>query len=236
MINITKAIGKICIEIILIAGNLLAGIILIVGRKIRAEGKPGITHFGSWLKKQGYTFTRNSIASAKPPVIKAGQISKTAIVAAGTKLKSEGGPKTISTAHHIKQRSAVVIGKSKEIIAQRSSKNFKENRDEELRDENLVKNSSTNIPTSDSTPTIPTEVVFNKDYTFEIGERFAKEIMTSGITCHVIRNLESIQIEMNSCYSYLFPMSPRIVTSRACIWVDNSSSKNISLIQIIQRN
>ncbi|MGC2563744.1 MAG: hypothetical protein WA326_12130, partial [Nitrososphaeraceae archaeon] len=79
VINITKAIGKICIEIILIAGNLLAGIILIVGRKIRAEGKPGITHFGSWLKKQGYAFTRNSIASAKPPVIKAGQISKTEI-------------------------------------------------------------------------------------------------------------------------------------------------------------
>lgn len=70
MINITKAIGKICIEIILIAGNLLAGIILIVGRKIRAEGKPGITHFGSWLKKQGYIFTRNSIASAKPPLLK----------------------------------------------------------------------------------------------------------------------------------------------------------------------
>jgi hypothetical protein len=42
VINITKAIGKICIEIILIAGNLLAGIILIVGRKIRAEGKPGL--------------------------------------------------------------------------------------------------------------------------------------------------------------------------------------------------
>jgi hypothetical protein len=55
------------------------------------------------LKKQGYNFTRNSIASAKPPVIKAGQISKTAIVYAGTKLKSEGGPKTISTAHHTKQ-------------------------------------------------------------------------------------------------------------------------------------
>jgi hypothetical protein len=46
VINITKAIGKICIEIILIAGNLLTGIILIVGRKIMAEGKPGITHFG----------------------------------------------------------------------------------------------------------------------------------------------------------------------------------------------
>ena len=102
MINITKAIGKICIEIILIAENLLAGIILIVGRKIRAEGKPGITHFGSWLEKQGYNFTRNSIAS-KPPVIKAGHILKTAIVSAGTKLKSEGGPKTISTAHHTKQ-------------------------------------------------------------------------------------------------------------------------------------
>jgi hypothetical protein len=41
--------------------------------------------------------------------------------------------------------------------------------DEELRDENLVKNSSTNIPTSDSTPTIPTEVVINNDYTFDIG-------------------------------------------------------------------
>ena len=78
------------------------------------------------------------------------------------------------------------------------------------------KNSSTNIPTSDSTPTIPTEVVFNKRLHLLNGERFSKEIMTSGITCHVIRNLESIQIEMNSCYSYLFPMSPRIVTSR-CI-------------------
>ncbi|HEX2306088.1 MAG TPA: hypothetical protein VHH33_07340 [Nitrososphaeraceae archaeon] len=37
--------------------------------------------------------TRNSIASAKPPLIKAGQIVKTAIVVAGTKLKGEGGPK-----------------------------------------------------------------------------------------------------------------------------------------------
>jgi hypothetical protein len=52
VINITKAIGKICIEIIFIAGHLLAGIILIVGKKIRAEGKPGITHLGSWLKSK----------------------------------------------------------------------------------------------------------------------------------------------------------------------------------------
>jgi hypothetical protein len=93
VINITKGIGQICKEIILIAGHLLAGIILIVRRKIKAEGKPGIIHFVSWLKKQGHTLTRNSIASAKPPVIKDGQISKTAIVVARTNLKSEGGPK-----------------------------------------------------------------------------------------------------------------------------------------------
>lgn len=237
VINMTKAVGKILKEISLVAGHLLIALILIVGRKIRAEGKPGAAQLASWLRERSNAFTRRSIAAAKPMIIETGQILRALVIIAGARLRKEGGPKVLSIAHVLKQRSIAFISKSKEIIAQQTDKAFRESGYEKHIDENLLKNSSANdISIAELGATIPTQFILEKDYTLDISERYARGIKDNGIICQVIRDLESIQIEKKSCYSYLFPMSPIIVTSRGYIGFEDSNRGNISLIQIIQKN
>jgi hypothetical protein len=71
-----------------------------------------------------------------------------------------------------------------------------------------------------------------------LNERLAKGIVQNGIECMAIKDIESVQIERSPYYSYLFAMSPRIVTNRGCIRLQDNESKrrNVSLIQIIQKN
>ena len=42
--------------------------------------------------------------------------------------------------------------------------------------------------------------------------------------------------EKKQYYSYLFTMSPRIVTNRGCIRLEGDNKGNIDIIQIIQKN
>jgi hypothetical protein len=72
-----------------------------------------------------------------------------------------------------------------------------------------------------------------------LNERLAEETVQSGIKCTGIKDIGSLQIERKAYYSYLFAMSPRIVTNRGCIRLEDNESKrrtNVSLIQIIQKN
>jgi hypothetical protein len=90
--------------------------------------------------------------------------------------------------------------------------------------------------TTTSVTNVPSEIILEREKTINLNERLAGEIRESGIECKAIPDIGSLQIEKGSCYSYLFPMSPRIVTNRGCIKIDENSGRNIDLIQIIQKN
>ena len=103
--------------------------------------------------------------------------------------------------------------------------------------ENIVHDpSGQNYHTGTTTSKVSPEIILEKDRTLDVSDRLANEIKDKGITCHIVREIGSIQFEEKSCYSHLFPMSPRIITNRGYIRLSDISSRNISLIQIIQRN
>jgi hypothetical protein len=66
-----------------------------------------------------------------------------------------------------------------------------------------------------------------------LNDKLAEEIREEiGMDCQAI-DVNSLPVEHKPCYSYIFPMSSKIVTNRGCIRVKN---KSFDLIQIIQRN
>jgi 8-oxo-dGTP pyrophosphatase MutT (NUDIX family) len=66
-----------------------------------------------------------------------------------------------------------------------------------------------------------------------LNERLAEEVREEiGIDCESIEP-GTLPVERNPYYSYIFPMSPKIVTKRGYIRV---KAKSFDLIQIIQRN
>jgi hypothetical protein len=66
-----------------------------------------------------------------------------------------------------------------------------------------------------------------------LNDKLAEEIRQEiGIDCQAI-DINSLPVEHTPYYSYIFPMSSKIVTNRGCIRV---KGKSFDLIQIIQRN
>ena len=66
-----------------------------------------------------------------------------------------------------------------------------------------------------------------------LNDKLAEEIREEiGIDCQAI-DVNSLPVEHKPYYSYIFPMSSKIVTNRGCIRV---KGKSFDLIQIIQRN
>jgi hypothetical protein len=84
---------------------------------------------------------------------------------------------------------------------------------------------------------LSSEVILREEESISINERLAREIIQNGIKCEAVTDIGSLRIETRPPYSFLFPLSPRIVTNRGCIRLtqDNERS-NIDLIQIIQKN
>ena len=224
VINTTKTAGSVLKEIALIVGRLLVGLIQIVGRKVRADGKPKVAQLASWVKARSIIFIRKSIEVVKPLAIEAGQTSKALLIVTGRRLRTEGGLRAIYTAHLIKLRSIAFVRKHNEQQTTKSS-------------ENIVHDpSGQNYHTGTATSKISPEIILEKDRTLDVSDRLANEIKDKGVTCQVVREIGSIQIEEKSCYSHPFPMSPRIITNRGYIRLSDISSGTISLIQIIQRN
>ena len=114
VINTTKTAGRVLKEIALIVARLLVGLILIVGRKVRADGKPKVTQLASWVKARSIIFIRKSIEVVKPLAIEAGQKSKALLIVTGRRLRTEGGPRAMYTAHFIKLHSIAFVRKRKE--------------------------------------------------------------------------------------------------------------------------
>ena len=224
VINTTKTAGRVLKEIALIVGRLLIGLILIVGRKVRADGKPKVAQLASWVKARSIIFFRKSIEVVKPLAIEAGQTSKALHIVTGRRLRTGGGPRTMYAAHLIKLQSIAFVRKPKEQQTTKSS-------------ENIVHDpSAQNYHIGTTLSKVSHEIILEKDSTLDVSDRFANEIKDKGITCHIVREIGSIQFEEKSCYSHLFPMSPRIITNRGYIRLSDIRSRNISLIQIIQRN
>lgn len=176
VINTPKTEGRVLKEIALIVGRLLVGLILIVGRKVRADGKPKVAQLASWMKARSIIFFRKSIEVVKPLAIGAGQTSKALLIVTGRRLRTEGGPRAMYAAHLIKLQSVAFVRKPKELQTTKSS-------------ENIVHDpSAQNYHTGTTLSKVSPEVILEKDSTLDVSDRLANEIKDKGITCHIVRD------------------------------------------------
>jgi len=85
--------------------------------------------------------------------------------------------------------------------------------------------------------TLPSaEIILKDEEAIGLNERMAQQIYKNGIQCKAITDIGSLEIERKPYYSYLFPLGTRIVTNRGCIRLEGNGTRNIDLIQIIQKN
>ena len=80
------------------------------------------------------------------------------------------------------------------------------------------------------------EIILKDEEAISLNERMAQQIYKNGIQCKAITNIGSLEVERKPYYSYLFPLSSRIVSNRGCIRLEGNGTRNIDLIQIIQKN
>jgi hypothetical protein len=80
------------------------------------------------------------------------------------------------------------------------------------------------------------ETILKDEEAIGLNERMAQQSYKNGIQCKAITDIGSLEIERKPYYSYLFPLSTRIVTNRGCIRLEGNGTRNIDLIQIIQKN
>ena len=81
------------------------------------------------------------------------------------------------------------------------------------------------------------DVILREEESTSINERLAREVNQNGIKCEAVTELGSLGIEKKPPYSFLFPLSPRIITNRGCIRLTQENGRsNIDLIQIVQKN
>ena len=106
---------------------------------------------------------------------------------------------------------------------------------------NVRRNVATEKTKASETEVMPvslsSEVILKEEDSTSINERLAREINQNGIKCEAVTELGSLRIEKKPPYSFLFPLSPRIVTNRGCIRLTQENDRsNIDLIQIVQKN
>jgi hypothetical protein len=89
---------------------------------------------------------------------------------------------------------------------------------------------------TDADTPLSSEIILKEEEAIGLNERMAQEISQNGIECKAITDIGSLEIERKPYYSYLFPLSPRIVTNRGCIKLELNGTRNIDFIQIIQKN
>jgi hypothetical protein len=224
-----KTIGKILKEIAIIIGQLLKGLIILAARNARSHGKPAIIRLGRWLKEKTIVFIR----WAKPKAIEAGQTSKGLIIVAVRKVKTSGGeagePKDSEVVQINEKKPQRILGRITEKIKEHASKIVREEEYETLKQQK--------INTTPTAAKISADVILENEKTMNLNEILAKEISQNEIECKAITDIGSLEIEKKPYYSYLFAMSPRIITNRGCIRFEgNGTRRNIDFIQIIQKN
>jgi len=94
----------------------------------------------------------------------------------------------------------------------------------------------TKATTTDADTPSSTEIILKDEEAIGLNEKMDQQISKNGIQCKAITDIGSLEIERKLCYSYLFPLSTRIVTNRGYIKLEGNGTRNIDLIQIIQKN
>lgn len=229
--------------------------------------------FGYLLKDVFIAAVKIAITYGIPAAIKIGRILKRAAIVLGslltglilftaTNIRSKGKPTAVRTAYWLGEKSVAtirkampkttqvgasvgkmsntILGKTTEKIKEQASKVISSKEDYKT----FLKEQRQQITTTSRVANVSAEIILEIEKTMNPNERLAEEISRNGIECKPITDIGSLPIEKKSYYSYLFPMSPRIVTNRGCIMFEgnsnNSSNRirktNIDLIQIIQMN
>ena len=198
--------GRILKEIAIIFAQLLIGLIFLAASKARSYVKPAIIQLVRWLKEKTIVF----VTTAKPKVIEAGHMSKGLLIVAIGKVTTTEG--------QTERKSSTALGKIT---------NSEEDYETSLKQQQITTDTRANK--------ISAEIILEQEKTMNLNETLAKEISQNGVGCKAI-DRDSLPIEKGPYYSHLFPMSPRIITNRGCIRLERYGTRNIDIIQIIQKN
>jgi hypothetical protein len=219
--NIPKNLGT----IVVLIGHLLLGLFTALGRKTRTDGIPKSVQFVRWLKNLTIFSVRKLNEVCWPKITKAGQISKILLMFTAQKLTSKGVPTVIRISQSMKILSIPLYRKAKRVV---------EEKVDVIRED--MESEKTKI--SESTPIQPSsDIILKDEETISLNERLAQEIIQNGIECEAMTNSGSLSVTKKACYSYLYAMSPRIITNRGCIRLsEGHGSRNINFIQIVQKN
>jgi hypothetical protein len=219
--NIPKNLGT----IVILIGHLLLGLFTALGRKTRTDGIPKSVQFVRWLKNLTIFSVRKLNEVCWPKITKAGQISKILLMFTAQKLTSKGVPTVIRISQSMKILSIPLYRKAKRVV---------EEKVDVIRED--MESGKTKI--SESTPFQPSsDIILKDEETISLNERLAQEIIQNGIECEAMTNTGSLSVTKKACYSYLYAMSPRIITNRGCIRLsEGHGSRNINFIQIVQKN
>jgi hypothetical protein len=222
--TISKEIELITREMVVLIGYLLKGLFVSFGRKARDEGIPKAIRLSYWFKNQSIILAGKLIEVGKPRAIESGRFSKGLLILTAENLKTKGVPLAIGIFHLIRGLSSQFYNKAKKVAENRVNIIKQDIATEKIR--------NTTVTASPPSP----EIILKEEETVSLNERIAHEIAKTGISCNAVTDIRSLEIEKKQYYSYLFAMSPRIVTNRGCIRFEGNSTGNIDFIQILQKN
>jgi hypothetical protein len=220
---VAKMLGRIGKEIGIIIGHLIISLIILVATKAKSHGRPAFKRLGLWLKEKTIVIARWAMLK----IIQAGQILKILLILAAQKLKNKGNPMIKRSAELLKDLSRRFYRKAKEVAEEKVN-----NVRKDIATEKTKASEAEAVPVSMSS-----DVILKEEESISINERLAREINQNGINCEALTELGSLGIEKKPPYSFLFPLSPRIITNRGCIRLTQENGRsNIDLIQIVQKN
>jgi hypothetical protein len=220
---VAKRLGRIGKEIGIIIGHLVISLIILAATKAKSHGRPAFKRLGLWLKEKTIVIARWAMLK----IIQAGQILKILLILAAQKLKNNGIPMIKRSAELLKDLSSRFYRKAKKVAEEKVN-----NVRKDIATEKTKASEAEAVPVSMSS-----DVILTEEESISINERLAREINQSGIKCEAVTELGSLRIEKKPPYSFLFPLSPRIVTNRGCIRLTQENDRsNIDLIQIVQKN
>jgi hypothetical protein len=219
--NISKNLGTIAVLI----GHLSLGLFIALGRKTRTDGMTKSVQFVSWLKNQTIFLVRKLNEVCWPKIKEAGQISKVLIIFTAQKLTNRGVPIVLGISRSVKELSILLYSKVKRVVEEKIHVIRVD-----MESERIKVSESASIQSS-------SDIILKDEETISINERLAQEIIQNGIECEAMTNTRSLSVTKKPCYSYLYAMSPRIITDRGCIRLsERNGTRNIDFIQIVQKN
>jgi hypothetical protein len=222
--NSAKEIEAIIKETAVLIGYLLKGLAIFLGKKARTDGIPKAIQLAYWLKRQVIFLIRKLNEVGKPKVIEAGQVLKGLLILASRNIKTKGVFLIVWVAQLIKDLSNLLYKKAKKVIGDKVSA---------VRQDIAAEQTKASAA---ATITSSPEIILKEEDAISLNQRLAQEAIQSGIECKAITDMELLEIEKKHHYSYLFAMSPRIITNRGCIRLEGNGTRNIDLIQIVQKN